>query len=85
MRNAARGPAAIEQAPEPLVAVALEPLVAGVAADAVAQAQFGHRPLHALEVLGEVMAFEHRVGLLPGHPFSSHRGRRSVNHVPGHL
>jgi hypothetical protein len=85
MRNRARGAAPVEQPARPCVAIPIEPLVSGVAADAVSQAELRHRPVATLEVLREMMAFEHRVGLLPGHRLSSDRGRRSVNHVPGHL
>src|SRR5262245_43396738 len=85
MRDEARRSAAVEQPAWPFMPVALEPFVPGVAADAVAQAQLAHRPLATLEILREMVSFEHRVGLLPGHRLSFHRGRRSVNHVPGHL
>src|SRR4030095_6048764 len=85
MRNRARGAAPVEQPARPFVAIPIEPLVGGVAADAVSQTELRHRPVATLEVLREMMAFEHRVGLLPGHRLSSDRGRRSVNHVPAHL
>ena len=85
MRTRARSPAPIEEASGTFLLVAVAPFVPGVAADAVAQAEFAHRPVAALEVVSEVMAFEHRVGLLPGHRSPPTRDRRSVNHVPGHL
>ena len=86
----ARRPTLVLQAAAAESAVALPPLVARVAADAVPGAEFGHGPLATLEVLREVVAFEHGIGLLPGHGVSSHRvrakchpcPRTSVNHVP---
>ena len=85
VRDSAGRATSIEQSARPLVAEAIEPLVAGVAADAIAHAELGHGPMAAVEVLGEVVAFEHGVGLLPGHRLSSLTSRRSVNHVPGQL
>lgn len=89
-RRGPGGPTLVLQAGDPQGAVALQPFVAGVATDAVASAEFGHGPLAAVDVVGEVMAFEHGIGLLPGHGGSSHRvwkkchpcPRTSVTHVP---
>ena len=90
VRAGARGPAAVREAPRPFLPVPIEPLVAGVPADAVAEAEFGHRPRATLEVLGEMVTFEHGIGLLPGHHSSSQTGqekchpcaRTSVTYVP---
>ena len=90
VRTGTRGTAVIVQPPRPALTVAVEPLVAGVPADAVAQTEFGHRPLATVEVLGEMMAFEHGIGLLPGHHSSSYGGqekchpcaRTAVSYVP---
>jgi hypothetical protein len=90
VRAGARSAAVLVQPPRPALTVAVEPLVAGVPADAVAQAQLGHRPLATGEVLGKMVSFEHGIGLLPGHPFSSYGGqekchpcaRTAVTYVP---
>jgi hypothetical protein len=47
--------------------VAPEPLVAGLAADAVAAAQLGEREQAALGLNDESLAFGHGIGLQPGH------------------
>jgi len=85
MRNKTGSATSVEQPARPFVTLSLEPLVPGVAADAIPQAELSHRPVVTVEVLREVMTFEHGIGLLPGHRLSSHRDRRSVTHVPGQL
>ncbi len=90
MRARARGTTPIGESPQTFLLVPVEPFVAGVAADAVTEAEFRHGPRATREVLGEMMTFEHGVGLLPGHRSSSHRGsekchpcaRTSVTYVP---
>ena len=91
MGAGARGAAVIVKPAGAALAVPLEPFVAGVAANAIPEAEFGHAPVAAGVVLSEMVTFEHGIGLLPGHPFSSHRGREkchpcartSVTYVPG--
>ena len=71
--------------------VSIEPLVAGIPADTVAQAQLRHRPVSAVKIVDKVTSFEYRVGLQPGHPSSSRKGRSEchpcartpVTYVPG--
>ena len=76
----------IVKATDAALAVAVKPLVAGDPADAVAHAQLRHRPMATLDVLNEMVSFEHGIGLQPGHPsFLPPTVGRSVSHVPGHL
>src|SRR5262249_33817339 len=65
--------------------VALEPLVPGDAADAVAQAQLAHRPVAANGIVNGRGSLQHGGGLPPWHRASSPEGEGTVNHVPGHL
>src|SRR3989304_1011487 len=86
-----RGPTVIVQSLHAMLAVAMGPLVTGVATDAVPLAELGHRPLAALEIVHKMVSFEHGIGLLPGHRFSSHEGwekcqpcaRTPVTYGPG--
>ena len=74
-----------------MLAVAMRPLVTGVATDGVPLAELGRRPLAALEIVHKMVSFEHGIGLLPGHRFSSDEGwekcqpcaRTPVTYVPG--
>ncbi len=68
------GAALIPEASRSTLAIAVAPLLAGDPTDAVADAQLRHRPVTALEVLNELMSFEHRVGLQPGHPSPKRSG-----------
>ena len=86
MRARARCPAAVMETTETALAEAVEPLIAGDPADAVAQAQLRHRPVATLEVLNKMVSFEHWIGLHPRHSASLRvELRGSVSHVPGHL
>lgn len=86
VRARSRSSALIVEAVHSTLPIAVEPFVAGDPADPVASAQLRHSPVTTLEVLNEMMSFEHRVGLQPRHPISPRsRFGESVSHVPGHL
>lgn len=86
MRGRPRCTTAVLESTDSALAEAVEPLVAGYPADAVAQAQLRHRPVATFEVLNEMVPFEHWIGLHPGHSSSLRiEFGGSVSHVPGHL
>jgi hypothetical protein len=58
---------AVFEAIRPVDLVALEPLVAGLAADVVTPAELGVREQTSLGLDDELLAFGHRIGLQPWH------------------
>ncbi len=71
MRTRSWSSGLVVEAAGPTLPVAVQPLVAGIPADAVAHAEFGHRPMATIEIVYKMLSFEHGIGLQPGHRRSS--------------